>query len=76
MTGSLQIKFRKPVSLDQELTVVGELTRSRKRAHEARGEICLPDGTRLIEGGGMYCRIPDEVIEEAKTPCSPQRGVV
>lgn len=67
MTGRLEIKFRKPVPLDQELTVVGELTRGRSRAYEARGEIRLPDGTLLVEGSGMYIRIPDEAIEEVKS---------
>jgi acyl-coenzyme A thioesterase PaaI-like protein len=42
ITGCLQIKFAKPVPLDRELTVIGELTRNRSRAHEARGEIWLP----------------------------------
>ena len=66
LTGRLEIKFRKPVPLDQELTIVGELARSRSRAYEARGEIQLPDGTILIEGSGMYIRIPDEFVEQAK----------
>jgi acyl-coenzyme A thioesterase PaaI-like protein len=67
MTGRLEIKFRKPVPLDQELTIVGELTRNRSRAYEARGEIQLPDGTTLIEGSGMYIRIPDDDVEQAKS---------
>ncbi len=67
MTGRLEIKFRKPVPLDQELIIVGELTRNRSRAYEARGEIRLPDGTTLVEGSGMYMRIPDEVVEQATT---------
>jgi acyl-coenzyme A thioesterase PaaI-like protein len=67
MTGKLEIRFRKPVPLDQELTVVGELTRNRSRAYEARGEIRLPDGTVLVEGSGTYIRIPDKVVEEAKS---------
>ena len=67
MTGRLEVKFAKPVPLDQELTVVGELTRSRSRAYEARGEIQLPDGTVLVEGNGLYIRIPDQVVEEAKS---------
>jgi acyl-coenzyme A thioesterase PaaI-like protein len=67
MTGRLEIRFRKPVPLDQELTIVGELTRSRSRAYEARGEIRLPDGTPLVEGNGTYVRIPDEVVEQAKS---------
>ena len=46
LTGRLEIQFRRPVPLDQELTVVGELTRSRSRAYEARGEIQLPAHNR------------------------------
>jgi acyl-CoA thioesterase FadM len=65
-TGRLEIKFRRPVPLDQELTVVGELTRSRSRAYEARGEIRLPDGTVLVEGAGTYIRIPAEAMEQAR----------
>ena len=34
---------------------------------EARAEIRLPDGTTLVEGSGMYIRIPDQVVEQAKT---------
>jgi acyl-coenzyme A thioesterase PaaI-like protein len=67
MTGRLEIKFCQPVPMDQELTIVGELTRSRSRAYEARGEIRLPDGTPLVEGNGVYFRIPDEVVEQAKS---------
>jgi acyl-coenzyme A thioesterase PaaI-like protein len=67
ITGRLEIKFRKPVPLDQELIIVGELTRERSRAYEARGEIRLPDGTQLVEGSGMYIRIPDDVVEQTKS---------
>jgi hypothetical protein len=35
--------------------------------YEARGEIRLPDGTMLVEGSGLYVRIPDEVVEQAKS---------
>jgi acyl-coenzyme A thioesterase PaaI-like protein len=67
MTGRLEIKFARPVPLDQELTIVGELTRSRSRIYEAKGEIRLADGTVLVEGSGIYVRIPDEMIEQAKS---------
>ena len=67
MTGRLEIRFAKPVPLDQELTIVGELTRSRSRAYEAKGEIRLPDGTVLVEGSGIYVRIPDEMVEQARS---------
>ena len=67
MTGRLEIKFAKPVPLDQELTIIGELTRNRSRAYEARGQIQLPDGTVLIEGSGLYVRIPDKLIQETRS---------
>jgi acyl-coenzyme A thioesterase PaaI-like protein len=66
-TGRLEIKFAKAVPLDQELTIVGELARNRSRAYEANGEIRLPDGTVLVKGSGLYIRIPDEMVEEAKS---------
>jgi acyl-coenzyme A thioesterase PaaI-like protein len=66
LTGRLEVKFRKAVPLDQELTVVGELTRDRSRAYEAKGEIRLADGTVLVEGKGFYIRIPDEQMEQVK----------
>ena len=37
VTGRLAIKARRPVPLDQELTIAGEPTRSRSRVHEAQG---------------------------------------
>jgi acyl-coenzyme A thioesterase PaaI-like protein len=67
ITGRLEIRFAQPVPLDQELTIVGELTRARSRAYEARGEIQLPDGTVLVEGSGMYVRIPGELVQEIKS---------
>ena len=67
ITGRLEVRFGNPVPLDQELTIIGELTRSRSTAYEARGEIRLPDDTVLVEGNGMYIRIPDKVVEEAKS---------
>jgi uncharacterized protein (TIGR00369 family) len=67
ITGRLEVKFRKPVPLDRELTIVGKLTQSRSRAYEAHGEILLPDGTLMAEGNGVYIRLPDEAVEQAKS---------
>jgi acyl-coenzyme A thioesterase PaaI-like protein len=66
-TGRLEIKFVKPVPLDCELTIIGELTRTRSRAYEAKGEIRLPDGTVLVTGSGLYVRIPDHVVQETRS---------
>lgn len=65
-TGRLEIRFRRPVPLDQELIVIGELVRSRARAYEARGQIQLPDETVLVEASGLYIPISDEAMEQAR----------
>jgi acyl-coenzyme A thioesterase PaaI-like protein len=67
VTGRLEIAFRASVPLDQELTIVGQLTRERSRAYEARGRIQLPDGTVLVEATGVYFRVPDEQVERARS---------
>jgi uncharacterized protein (TIGR00369 family) len=67
MTGRLEVTFRRPVPLDQELTVVSQLTRERSRAYEAHGTISLPDGTLLVESTGVYFRVPDEQVERARS---------
>jgi acyl-coenzyme A thioesterase PaaI-like protein len=66
LTARLEVKLRKPVPVNQELTVIGELTRNRSRAYEAIGQILLPDGTLLVEGSGLYIRIPDEALRKVK----------
>lgn len=66
VTGRLETKFRKPVPMDEELTIVGELTRNRSRAYEAKGEVRLADGTVLVEGTGFYIRVPDAEMEQVK----------
>jgi acyl-coenzyme A thioesterase PaaI-like protein len=67
VTGRLEISFRRPVPLNQELTIVGELTRERSSTYEARGELRLPDGTVLVDGKGLYVRVPDERVEQARS---------
>ncbi len=66
VTAKLELKFRKPVPLGEQLTVIGELIRLRSRAFEARGELRLADGTVAVEGYGLYVRLPDEEIERRK----------
>lgn len=67
VTGRLEVVFRKPVPLDQDLTIVGELTRNRRLAYEARGAVRLAAGTVLVEGKGLYIRIPDDSVEQASS---------
>ncbi|HIC94775.1 MAG TPA: PaaI family thioesterase [Anaerolineae bacterium] len=66
VTAKLELKFRRPVPLGEQLTVIGELVRLRSRAFEARGELRLADGALAVEGYGLYVRLPDEEIERRK----------
>ena len=67
VTGRLEIRFRRPIPIDKELIVIGELTTERTRAYEARGQIQSLEGQILTEGTGVYNRIPDEAVEQAKS---------
>jgi acyl-coenzyme A thioesterase PaaI-like protein len=67
MTAKLEVRFRKPIPIGEPLRLVGELTRSRGRLLEGRGEIrCGSDGELLADAKGTYIRIPDEQLEPYK----------
>jgi len=67
VTAKLELKFRQPVPLGEELTIIGEMIRLRSRSFEARGELRLADGTVAVEGYGVYIRLPEEEIEKRRS---------
>jgi len=66
VTAKLELKFRKPVPLGEELTIIGEMIRLRSRSFEARGELRLADGALAVEGHGVYIRLSEEEIEKRR----------
>ncbi len=62
-TARFEVKYRKPIPLGQEITVVGEMIRDRGRAIEARGEILLADGSVAVEGNGLFFKLKPEELE-------------
>ena len=66
MTAKLELKFRQPVPLGEQLTIIGEMIRLRSRSFEAKGELRLADGTLAVEGYGLYVRLPEEEIERQR----------
>lgn len=64
MTVSLEVRFRQPVPLGQELTVRGEMVRLRSRTMEGRGEVRLADGTVAATAEARYIRLTDEQLED------------
>lgn len=64
VTVDLQIRYRKPVPLSEELRVVGRIIRKSGRSYEAEGQIVLADGTAAVEGSGRYMILPADKITD------------
>jgi len=66
MTAKAEMRYRKPVPIGEELTLMGELTKIRSRAVEGRGELRLSDGTIAVEASAMYVKVPESLAEEMR----------
>lgn len=64
VTAEFSMRFKKPVPLDQELRVVGRITRDSRRIFEGSGEILLPGGEIAVEGFGKYIKLPLDQIAD------------
>jgi len=64
VTVDLQIRFKKPVPLHEELRVIGRITKDSSRFFEGTGELLLQDGSIAAEGRGKYLKIPLEKIAD------------
>ena len=62
MTVQIDVRFRKPVPLGEEITVIGEMVRLRSRTMEGKGEIRLADGSIAATAAAKYVRLPDAEI--------------
>ena len=58
VTVELNVRFRKPVPLGQELRAVGRITKDSSRLFEGTGELLLPDDTVAVEARGKYMKLP------------------
>ena len=64
VTVELNIRFKKPVPLDQELRVISRITKDSNRFFEGTGELLLEDGTIAAEGHGKYLKVTLEKIAD------------
>lgn len=64
VTVEFTVRFRRPVPLDDEIRVIGRITRDTSRIFEGSGEILLADGSVAVEGRGRYLKMPVEAIAE------------
>lgn len=77
VTVELELRYKKPVPLDEELRVVGRITKDSKRLFEGTGEILLANGEVAVTAYGKYMKMPldriadfDEQDEEWKVAAS------
>ena len=62
VTVDLNIRFKKAIPLDQELRVVGRITKDGNRFFEGTGEIVLEDGAVAATASGRYMKLALEKI--------------
>ena len=64
VTADLQVRFKKPVPLHEELRVIARITKANSRFFEGTGELLLEDGTVAASGHGKYLKVPLEKIAD------------
>ena len=58
VTAELTIKIRKPIPTEEELTVLGRVTKMGGRIFEGSGEIILKDGSVAATATGRFIKMP------------------
>lgn len=64
VTVELNVRFKKPVPLGDNVRAIGRITRDSRRVFEGSGEIVLKDGTVAVEATGKYLKMPVEQIAD------------
>lgn len=67
VTVELNLKYKKPVPLGEELKVVGRITRDTSRLFEGTGEILLKNGEVAVTASGKYIKMPISKISDFGT---------
>jgi len=64
MTARMEVKYRSPLPLDEEVFVSAQVVRDRGRRLEAEAEIRSLSGELLAQAAGLFLRLPDERTRE------------
>ena len=64
MTARMEVKYRRPLPLGEELLVSAEVTRDRGRRLEAEAEVRTASGEVLAQAFGLFLRVPAERARE------------
>lgn len=64
VTIELDVRYLKPIPLNEELMVVGRITKDNRRIFEGTGEIILQNGEIAAEAEGRYLKMPLKKIAD------------
>jgi acyl-coenzyme A thioesterase PaaI-like protein len=64
VTAELKMRFKKPIPLDQELRVIGRITKDSDRLFEGTGELILENGDIATTCEGKYLKLPLDDIAD------------
>ena len=74
MVVNLNINFRRPVPLHQEITATGKVSHIESRKVFGVGTITLPDGTVAVEATGIFVEAPEVFSQEGFTLAAKRDG--
>ncbi|MBV7272515.1 PaaI family thioesterase [Clostridium sp. PL3] len=66
VTIELNLKYKKPVPLNEELKVVGRIIKDTRRVFEGTGEILLSNGEVAVTAQGKYFKMPVDKITDSE----------
>jgi acyl-coenzyme A thioesterase PaaI-like protein len=64
VTVEFKIRFKKPIPLDEELKVVGRITKESNRLFEGSGELALSNGDIAVTCEGKFLKLPLDDIAD------------
>jgi len=64
MTARMEVKYRKPLPLGEEVIVTAEVVRDRGKRLEAVSEIRTKSGERITQSTGVFLRVPEELARQ------------
>jgi len=64
MTARMEVRYRRPLPLDSEVTVTAQVTRDRGRRLEAEARLLTASGELLAEATGLFLRMPEETSRQ------------
>jgi len=62
MTARMDVRFRRPVMVGQDVTAVAERVREMRGFVEATGRVMLPDGEIAADATGAFKYLGDEAL--------------